>query len=140
MKFFTGIHKLEKSQKLSQKKSNFDFFEFMKCFYLEMAYSKCFNANTLIACYENLTKKQNSDCLDRMTCDNWVPKMFGQKFGFYSDFLISNIFVELLVIHIKLYIFWKYSLSSAQKCEIKSQNLMSFQDGKIFKIANFSKV
>ena len=43
-----------------------------------MAYSKCFNARTLIPCYGNFIKKQNSDCLDKMTCDNWVFKM-GKK-------------------------------------------------------------
>ena len=36
------------------------------------------------------------------------------------SFSISNIFVELLVTHIKLYIFWKNSLSSTQKWKTKS--------------------
>ena len=43
-----------------------------------MAYSKCFSAQTLIVCYRDFTKKQNSDYLDIMTCDNWVLKI-GKK-------------------------------------------------------------
>ena len=43
-----------------------------------MAYSKCFNAETLIVCHGNFTKKQNSDCLDITACDNWVFKI-GKK-------------------------------------------------------------
>ena len=78
-----------------------------------MTYSKCFNSQTVIVCYENFTKKQNSDCLNLMTCDNWVFKM-GKKdensdFTEIFSFWFSNIFVELLVTHIKLHIFWKNS-------------------------------
>ena len=89
-----------------------------------MAYSKSFNAQTLIVCYGNFAKKQNSDCVDIMTCDNWVFKMgkTDKNFDFTEIFLfsISNFFVEPLVTHIKLYIFWRNSLSSTQKCEINS--------------------
>ena len=82
-----------------------------------MAYSKCFNAETLIVCYGSFNKKKNSDCLDIMTCDNWVFKMGKQMkiqngkkdenldFTEIFSFLISNVFVELLVTHAKLYIF-----------------------------------
>ena len=73
-----------------------------------MAYSKCFSAQTLIVCYGNFAKKQNSDCLYIMTYENRVFKMRKrQKFGFNRDFSfsISNIFLELLVTHVKLYIF-----------------------------------
>ena len=89
-----------------------------------MAYSKCFSAQTLIVCYRDFIKKQNSDYLDIMTCDNWVLKK-GKKdenFDFTKIFLflISNIFVELLLTHIKWRILWKNSLNSTQECKIKS--------------------
>ena len=72
-----------------------------------MAYSKCFNAQTLIVYYGSFTKKQNSDCLDIMTCGNWVFKM-GKKtkiqISWRFSFPISKIFVELLVTHKTIYI------------------------------------
>ena len=115
-----------------------------------MAYSKCFNSQTLIVSFGNFPKKQNSDYLDIMTCDNWVFKM-GKKdknsdFMEMFSFLISNIFVELLVTHIKLYIYSERNSSALLKnvksshFKISHQNLKGFQTGKILKIANFDKV
>ena len=49
-----------------------------------MAYSKSFNAQTLIVCYGNFTKKQNSDHSDMMTCNNWVFELRKDK---NSDFM-----------------------------------------------------
>ena len=57
-----------------------------------MAYSKCFNAQTLIECYGNFTKKKKSDCLDMMTCGfSKIKKKKRQKFGFYRDFFIFDL-------------------------------------------------
>ena len=84
-----------------------------------MVYSKCFNVQTMLAWYGNFPRKQNLDFLEVMTCDNWVFKV-GRKnknldFTGIFSFSDSNIFVELLVINIKLYIFWKKFLSSTQR-------------------------
>ena len=78
-----------------------NFFEFMKSLYLQMAYLKCFSAQTLILCYGNFTKKQNLDCLHIIN-DFWQLGFQYRKKDEISDFteiysfLISNIFVELL--------------------------------------------
>ena len=83
------------------------------CYITHRALVKCSNPDI---CYGNFTRKQNSDCLDMMTCDNWVFKM-GKKQN--SDFMetfsfsISNIFVELLVTHIKQYIYSSQRTHSA---------------------------
>ena len=57
-----------------------------------MAYSKCFNAQTLIECYGNFIKKKKSDCLDMMTCGfSKIKKKKRKKFGFYRDFFIFDL-------------------------------------------------
>ena len=64
-----------------------------------MAYSKCFNAQTLKECYGNFTKKKKSDCLDMMTCGfSKIKKKKDKNLDFTEifSFLISNILVELL--------------------------------------------
>ena len=78
-----------------------NFCKFMKSLYLQMAYSKCFNAQTLILCYGNFIKKQNSDCLDIIN-DLWQlgfqyrKKDENPDFTEIYSFSISNVFVELL--------------------------------------------
>ena len=39
-----------------------------------MAYSKYFNAKSLIVCYEDFPIMQNLDCFDITTFDSWVFK------------------------------------------------------------------
>ena len=70
-----------------------------KSYLLTVPYSKWFNAQTLIICYGNFPKKQNSDSLDIMTCENQVFKM-GKKYENSGFIYISDVFV-------KLYKFWK---------------------------------
>ena len=62
------------------------------------------------------------------------------------SFSISNIFVELLVTHIKLYIYSERTPSALLKngkqshFKISYQNLKGFQNGKSLKITNLGKV
>ena len=109
-----------------------------KSYFLTVPYSKWFSAQTLIICYGNFPKKQNSDSLDIMTCDNQVFKM-GKNMKIQVLFTSLDVFVNLFVTHIKLYKFWKLPQlmqnKVISKCPIGFQK--GFQNGKILKTAKF---
>ena len=71
-----------------------------------MAYSKCLNSQTLIVRYANFTKMQNSYFLDIMTIGFFQNGKENKNSDFMKIFSysVSNIFVELLVTHKKIYI------------------------------------
>ena len=124
MKFFYGYLKITKKLKTKPKKSNFDFFWICEVFLFLNGLFKvlqCSNPDSMLWKLHQKAKfrlfKHND--LWQLGFQNGKKD---ENFDFTEifSFLISNIFAELFVTHKTIYIFWKNSLSSTEKCKIKS--------------------